>query len=48
MHPDRALITGRICGIRVEEIKDPLMREMQYLDKLADELARGESVEQIL
>lgn len=48
MHPNRTLITGRICGVRVEEIEDPLMREIRYLDKLVDELARGKSIEQIL
>ena len=48
MHPNRTLITGRICGVRVEEIEDPLMREIRYLDKLVDELARGRSIEQIL
>lgn len=48
MDPNRELITGKICGIRVEEIQDPLMREIQYLDKLVDELARGKTMEQIL
>ena len=48
MHPNRTLITGKICGVRVEEIEDPLMREVRYLDKLVDELARGKSMEQIL
>lgn len=48
MNPRRALITGTVCGIRVEEIQDPLMREIRYLDKLVDELARGRSMEQIL
>ena len=37
MNPDRALITGKVCGVRVEEIEDPLMREIRYLDKLVDE-----------
>ena len=45
---NRALITGKVCGIRVEEIEDPLMREIRYLDKLVDELAKGKSMEQIL
>ena len=48
MNPDRALITGTVCGVRVEEIRDPLMREIRYLDKLVDELARGKAMEQIL
>lgn len=48
MNPRRALITGTVCGVRVEEIQDPLMREIRYLDKLVDELARGRSMEQIL
>ena len=46
--PDRALITGRICGIQVEEIEDPLMRDIRYLDKLVDELAKGKPMEKIL
>ena len=48
MNPDRALITGKVCGIRVEEIQDPLMRDIRYLDKLVDELAKGKPMEQIL
>ena len=48
MKPNRTKITGKICGIRVEEIEDPLMREIRYLDKLVDELAKGKSMEQIL
>lgn len=48
MNPNRMLITGRVCGIRVEEIEDPLMREIRYLDKLVDELAKGEAMDQIL
>ena len=48
MNPARSLITGLICGIRVEEIEDPLMRELRYLDKLIDELARGKKMEKIL
>ena len=48
MNPNRTLITGKVCGIRVEEIEDPLMREIRYLDKLVDELAKGKSMEQIL
>lgn len=48
LNPSRKLITGVICGIRVEEIKDPLMREIRYLDKLIDELAKGKAMEKIL
>jgi hypothetical protein len=48
MNPDRSLITGMICGYRVEEIEDPFMREVRYLDKLVDELARGRAMEKIL
>lgn len=48
MNPNRELITGKICGVRVEEIDDPLMREIRYLDKLVDELAKGKTVEQVL
>ena len=48
MNPRRAGITGTVCGVRVEEIQDPLMREIRYLDKLVDELARGRSLDQIL
>ena len=48
MNPDRAQITGKICGIRVEEIEDPLMRNIRYLDKLVEELAKGKPMEKIL
>jgi hypothetical protein len=48
LNPARSAITGLICGIRVEEIEDPLMRELRYLDKLIDELARGKKMEKIL
>jgi len=47
-HPARTSIKGLICGIRVEEIEDPLMRELRYLDKLVDELAKGKAMEKIL
>ena len=47
LNPARSLITGTICGIRVEEIEEPLMREIRYLDKLIDELARGKSMAKI-
>ncbi len=48
LNPSRTLITGVICGVRIEEIKDPLMREIRYLDKLVDELAKGKAMEKIL
>ncbi len=48
LNPSRSLITGVICGVRVEEIEDPLMREIRYLDKLVDELARGRPMEKVL
>jgi hypothetical protein len=48
MHPKSSLITGVVCGVRVEEIDDPLMRKIRYLDKLIDELAKGKTMEKIL
>lgn len=48
MHPNRALIKGVVCGVRVEAVEDPLMREIRYLDKLIDELAKGRPLEKIL
>lgn len=48
LNPARTLITGAICGVRVETIEDPVMREVRYLDKLVDELARGRPMEKIL
>ncbi len=48
LNPNRALITGVICGVRVEDIEEPLMKEIRYLDKLVDELAKGKSMEKIL
>lgn len=48
LNPNRALIKGVICGVRVEEIEEPLIREIRYLDKLIDELARGKAMEKIL
>ncbi|MEZ5810930.1 MAG: DUF2200 domain-containing protein [Rhizobiaceae bacterium] len=47
-NPSRALIKGVVCGVRVEEIEEPVMREIRYLDKLIDELARGKAMEKIL
>ena len=48
LNPNRSLITGTVCGIRVENIEEPLMRELRYLDKLIDELAKGRKMEKIL
>jgi hypothetical protein len=48
MNPSRALITGVVCGVRVEDIEEPTMREIRYLDKLVDELAKGKPMEKIL
>jgi hypothetical protein len=48
LNPARSLITGVVCGVRVENIEEPLMRELRYLDKLIDELAKGKAMEKIL
>ena len=48
MNPSRSLITGSVCGVRVEEVEETLMREIRYLDKLIDELAKGRAMEKIL
>lgn len=48
LNPSRKLIKGVVCGVRVEDIKEPLMQEIRYLDKLIDELAKGKVVEEIL
>lgn len=48
MNPKRKLVTGMVCGIRVEEVKEKTMREIRYLDKLIDELAKGKAMEKIL
>jgi hypothetical protein len=48
IHPNSALIKGVVCGVRVEEIEDPLMQKIRYLDKLIDELAKGKKMEKIL
>ena len=48
MNPNTSLIKGVVCGVRVEEIEDPLMQKIRYLDKLIDELARGKAMEKIL
>jgi hypothetical protein len=48
MNPSRSLITGVICGVRVEDIQEPMMQEIRFLDKLIDELAKGKAMETIL
>ncbi len=48
LHPNSALIKGVVCGVRVEDIKDPLMKKIRSMDKLVDELARGKKLESIL
>lgn len=47
LNPDRSLITGVVCGVRVEEVPEPLMREIRYLDKVVDELAKGWPIQKI-
>ena len=48
IHPNSSLIKGMVCGVRVEDVEDPLMQKIRYLDKLIDELAKGKSMEKIL
>lgn len=48
MHPNASLIKGVVCGVRVEEVEDPLMQKIRFLDKLIDELAKGKAMEKIL
>jgi len=48
MNPNRQFIKGKICGVQIEEIEEDLMREIRYLDKCVDELAKGKSLEKIL
>jgi hypothetical protein len=48
MHPNSSLIKGVVCGVRVEDVEDPLMQKIRYLDKLIDELAKGKAMEKIL
>ncbi len=48
LNPNAALITGTICGVRVQDIEDPLMQKVRYLDKLIDELAKGRPMEKVL
>jgi hypothetical protein len=48
LNPNAPLITGVVCGVRVEDVEDPLMQQIRYLDKLVDELARGKALEKVL
>lgn len=48
LHPNSALITGSVCGVKVQEVEDPLMRQIRLLDKLIDELAKGRPMEKVL
>ena len=48
VHPNATLITGSVCGVKVQEVEDPLMRNIRYMDKLVDELAKGRPMEKIL
>ncbi len=48
LNPSTSLITGSVCGVRVEEVEDPLMQKIRYLDKLVDELAKGRSMDKVL
>ena len=48
LNPNASLITGSVCGVRVQEVEDPLMRRIRYLDKLVDELAKGKAMDKIL
>ena len=48
VHPNVVLITGSVCGVKVQEVEDPLMRNIRYMDKLVDELAQGKDLERIL
>ena len=48
LNPGAALITGSVCGVKVQEVEDPLMKQIRYLDKLVDELAKGKAMEKVL
>ena len=48
LNPDASLVTGVVCGVRVEDVEDPLMQKIRYLDKLVDELAQGKALDKIL
>lgn len=48
LNPDASLITGSVCGVKVQEVEDPLMRRIRYMDKLVDELAKGKAMDKVL
>ena len=48
LNPNASLITGSVCGVRVQDVEDPLMQKIRYLDKLVDELAKGKAMEKVL
>ncbi len=48
LNPDRTLVKGVVCGVRVEEVDDPIMRELRYMDKVVDELAKGKKLEKVI
>ncbi len=48
LHPNASLITGVVCGVRVQDVEDPLMQKIRYLDKLVDELAKGKAMDKVL
>lgn len=48
LHPNASLITGSVCGVRVQDVEDPLMQQIRYLDKLVDEIAQGKTMEKVL
>ena len=48
LNPHASLITGSVCGVKVQEVEDPLMRQIRYLDKLVDELAKGRAMDKVL
>ena len=48
LHPNSVLITGMVCGVKVQDVEDPLMRNIRYMDKLVDELAQGKPIEKVL
>ena len=48
LNPNASLITGSVCGVKVQEVEDPLMRQIRYLDKLVDELAKGKAMDKVL
>ncbi|MCE1178810.1 MAG: DUF2200 domain-containing protein [Micrococcales bacterium] len=48
LHPNASLITGSVCGVKVQDVEDPLMQQIRYLDKLVDELAKGKAMDKVL